>query len=68
MTEQIQIKLSEKELKDILCQRFDLQNNTATIKINSVDGITKCQPDHIEITITADRTKQSDLNTMYYEK
>jgi hypothetical protein len=67
MTEQIQIKLSEKDLKEILCQRFDLQSSTAKLNVHKLEGNQR-EPEFVEITITADRTKQSDLNKMYYEK
>lgn len=67
MKEQIQIKLSEKDLKDILCQRFDLQSNTAKLNVYKSEGNQR-ESEYVEITITADRSKQSDINKIYYEK
>lgn len=67
MTQQIQIKLSKKELKEILCKKFDLQSSTAKLEINKLQG-NQFEPECMEITITADRTRQTELNNMYYEK
>lgn len=65
--EKIVIEFTEKELKQVLCQRFDLQESTATLNVTKYEGNQR-EPAYVSFKITADRTKQSELNKMYYEK
>lgn len=65
--EKIVIELTEKELKQVLCQRFDLQESTATLSVTKYEGNQR-EPSFVSVTIIADRTKQSELNEMHYKK
>lgn len=68
------IELNEKELKDIICEKYDLQKSQTTIRISKVEGEYH-QGDSTTIYVEAPRQTQSektreDAQTAksYYEK
>lgn len=67
MTEQIVIKMSGNELKEILCKRFDLQHETAKVTVTPTE-VNGSEPESVEVTITAERTKKTDFTEAYYNK
>ncbi len=56
MTEKVLVELSEKDIKDLVCEKLNLDKNKATILV-SYSGGDRGEPEVLWVTVTSEKLK-----------